>query len=190
MAKGYWILQVIWPQVVHSVSPSLIVDLQKLLSGVSHDAIREYVMCCKDHAMLSMHRYFVLTLSVLHRGFNSARIIANGNVDAKRAESNPVAMAVDLVQKYNEYFTCNFEQDPSLPQATSEALLAIKAVRPGNTICEEAHSILDPMRTSLLLLGKTDSGTGFHVDRTQAENIAFPIVNKTKVQNAVQVFCR
>jgi len=43
--------------------------------------------------------------------------------------------------------------------------------------------LLDPMQTSLLLLGKAEIGTGFHVDRTQAENIAFSVATKPQVKH-------
>lgn len=57
----------------------------------------------------------------------------------------------------------------------------MKQLRPGSEMCEEAHNLLDPMRTSLLLLGKAELGTAFHVDRTQAENIAFSVATKPKI---------
>ncbi|DBA88603.1 TPA: hypothetical protein ACH3X1_004250 [Trebouxia sp. C0004] len=66
----------------------------------------------------------------------------------------------------------------SKPSCKQPPAMQVKALRPGNEVCEEAHNLLDPMRTSLLLLGKAKLGPGFHVDRTQAENIAFSVATK------------
>ena len=121
-------------------------------------------------------------MPLLNSGFGESDI--RDHVHDDQAHSKPVATALDLVQKKGLYFRCNFQINPSSPSHTCAALLQVKGFRPGNEVCEEAHNLLDPMRTSLLLLGKATLGTGFHVDRTQAENIAFPVATKPQVQHA------
>ena len=60
--------------------------------------------------------------------------------------------------------------------------MSVKAARPGSHICEAARGLIDTCRTGLLMLGKAGLGTKFHVDRTQAENVAFSVIHKPKVQ--------
>ena len=104
-------------------------------------------------------------------------------IAAGQAHSKLVATAVSCVEKQGLYYQCNFAPDASYPSQACEVLASVKAIRPGHEMCEEAHGLMDPMRTSLLLLGRAGRGTPFHVDRTQAENIAFPVVSKSKVRH-------
>lgn len=104
-------------------------------------------------------------------------------IAAGQAQSKLVATAVNCVDKQSLYYQCNFAPAPCHQSHACEVLAGVKALRPGNEVCEEAHGLADPMRTSLLLLGKAGRGTPFHVDRTQAENIAFPVVGKSKVRH-------
>ena len=83
---------------------------------------------------------------------------------------------------YMEDYQCNFAPTPSYPSLACQVLASVKALRPGSEVCEAARGLSDPRRTSLLLLGKAGRGTPFHVDRTQAENICFPVVGKSKVR--------
>ena len=96
------------------------------------------------------------------------------------AEERPVEVAARLIQQ-GVYFQCNFQ--PGVEQSSQQCmyLAAIKTVRPGRDVCEESRGIIDPIRTSLAMFGREGLGTGFHVDRSQAENIAFPVVCLLKV---------
>ena len=82
---------------------------------------------------------------------------------------------------YMEDYQCNFAPTPSNPSPARQVLASVKVLRPGHAVCEEARGSSGPRRTSLLLLGKAGRGTPFHVDRTQVENIACPVVGKSNV---------
>lgn len=104
-------------------------------------------------------------------------------ISTGQTKSKLVATAVNCVDKQGLYFQCNFAPDPCCPSSACDTLASVKALRPGSQVCAEAYGLSDTMRTSLLLLGKAGRGTPFHVDRTQAENIAFPVVSKPKVRH-------
>ena len=80
------------------------------------------------------------------------------------------------------YFQCNFEPNTEVESVPCQTLMRVKAARPGSQICEAARGLTDTSRTGLLMLGKAGLGTNFHVDRTQAENVAFSVIHKPKVQ--------
>lgn len=99
--------------------------------------------------------------------------------------SDLVATAVDAVHKQGWYYQCTFEPHRLAESHGCKAMSEVRALRPGSKICKEAYAITDPMHSSLLLFGKAGLCTGFHVDRTQAENIAFPLSDKAKVRRTV-----
>lgn len=94
-----------------------------------------------------------------------------------------VATAVDAVHAKGWYFNCNFQPHPCAESHGCIAMSGVRALCPGSKVCDEAEATLDPMSTSLLLIGKAGLCTGLHVDRTLAEDIAFPMRNKAKVQH-------
>ncbi|DBA66309.1 TPA: hypothetical protein ACH3X2_002559 [Trebouxia sp. C0005] len=148
-------IEVVWPDVMHSFRPSLIVDPVDVLSGLDKE--------------------------VLEEAFTRPAVIHQ--VDKPLAEERPVEVAARLIQQ-GVYFQCNFQ--PGVEQSSQQCmyLAAIKTVRPGRDVCEESRGIIDPIRTSLAMFGREGLGTGFHVDRSQAENIAFPVVCLLKGKKA------
>lgn len=102
------------------------------------------------------------------------------------AEQRPVEAAACLIQQ-GLYFQCNFQPDVEQSSKQCIYLAAIKAARPGSDVCEESPGIIDPIRTSLAMFGRDGLGTGFHVDRSQAENVAFPMVCLRKVKREVYI---
>ena len=98
-----------------------------------------------------------------------------------------VEIAAELVQA-GLYYQCNFETIAGASSLTYATLSGMKKERPGYLMCEEAYSLIDRKRTSLLLLGKAGRATGFHVDRTQAENMAFPMALTSKVRSSLMHF--
>ena len=108
------------------------------------------------------------------------RPAVEAEADKALAESDPVAAAVNLFDR-GKYFQCNFEPDTAVESAPCQVLMSVKAARPGSQVCEAARGLTDTSRTGLLMLGKAGLGTKFHVDRTQAENVAFSVIDKPKV---------
>ncbi len=102
-------------------------------------------------------------------------------VEKALADRDPVAAAVDLFDR-GMYFQCNFEQNTEVESVPCQTLMSVKAARPGSQMCEAARGLTDTSRTGLLMLGKAGLGTKFHVDRTQAENVAFSVIHNPKVQ--------
>ena len=109
-------------------------------------------------------------------GFTRAAVEAEA--DKALAERDPVAAAVNLFDR-GMYIQCNFEPNTEVESVPCQTLLSVKAARPGSQICEAACGLTDTSRTGLLTAGL---GTKFHVDRTQAENVAFSVIQKPKVQ--------
>ena len=112
-------------------------------------------------------------------GFTRPAVTAEA--DKALAERDPVAAAVGLFDR-GMYFQCNFEPNTEVESVPCQTLMSVKAARPGSQICEAARGLTDTSRTGLLMLGKAGLGTKFHVDRTQAENVAFSVIHKPKVQ--------
>ena len=112
-------------------------------------------------------------------GFTRPAVEAEAN--EALAERDPVAAVVDLFDR-GLYFQCNFEPNTEVESFPCQTLMSVKAARPGSHICEAARGLTDTSRTGLLMLGKAGLGTKFHVDRTQAENVAFSVSHKPKVQ--------
>ncbi len=108
------------------------------------------------------------------------RPAVEAEADKALVERDPVAAAVNLFDR-GTYFQCNFEPDTAVESAPCQVLMSVKAARPGSQVCEAARGLTDTSRTGLLMLGKAGLGTKFHVDRTQAENVAFSVVDKPKV---------
>ena len=97
--------------------------------------------------------------SLLCSGFVMSHL--GDKIAAGQAHSKLVATAVSCVEKQGLYYQCNFAPDLSYPSQACEVLASVKATRPGHEMCEEPHGLMDPMRTSLLLLGKAGRGTPF-----------------------------
>ena len=108
------------------------------------------------------------------------RLAVEAEADDALAERDPVAAAVNLFDR-GTYFQCNFEPDTAVESAPCQVLMSVKAARPGSQVCEAARGLTDTSRTGLLVLGKAGLGTKFHVDRTEAENVAFSVIDKPKV---------
>ncbi len=109
------------------------------------------------------------------------RPAVEAEADEALAERDPVAAAVDLFDR-GLYFQCNFEPNTEVESFPCQTLMSVKAARPGSHIFEAARGLTDTSRTGLLMLGKAGLSTNFHVDRTQAENVAFSVIHKPKVQ--------
>ncbi|KAL3134290.1 hypothetical protein ABBQ38_006553 [Trebouxia sp. C0009 RCD-2024] len=124
----------------------------------------------------------LLTNAVPASGFTRPAVEAE--VDKALAERDPVAAAVNLSDR-GTYFQCNFEPDTAAKSAPCQVLMSVKAARPGSQVCEAARGLTDTSRTGLLMLGKAGLGTKFHVDRTQAENVAFSVIDKPKGPGSV-----
>ncbi|KAL3149517.1 hypothetical protein ABBQ32_002297 [Trebouxia sp. C0010 RCD-2024] len=110
-------------------------------------------------------------------GFTRPGVTAEA--DKALAERDPVAAAVGLFDR-GMYFQCNFEPNTEVESIPCQTLMSVKGARPGSQICEAARGLTDTSRTGLLMLGKAGLGTKFHVDRTQAENVAFFVIHKPK----------
>ena len=109
------------------------------------------------------------------------RPAVEAEADEALAKRDPVAAAVDLFDR-GLYFQCNFEPNTEVESFPCQTLMSVKAARPGSHIFEAARGLTDTSRTGLLMLGKAGLCTKFHVDRTQAENVAFSVIHKPKVQ--------
>ncbi|KAL3137357.1 hypothetical protein ABBQ32_006889 [Trebouxia sp. C0010 RCD-2024] len=140
-----------WPNIIHGFCASQRVDPATLLRGLTREALKD--------------------------GFTRPAVEAEA--DKALAERDPVAAAVNLFDR-GTYFQCNFEPDTAVESAPCQVLMSVKAARPGSQVCEAARGLTDTSRTGLLMLGKAGLGTKFHVDRTQAENVAFSVVDKPK----------
>ena len=111
-------------------------------------------------------------LCILARGFEHAAV--RGRVNNRLAKRCTVAAVIDLLERGLSYQS-NFKVKSPVRADACRQILNIKSRRPGSSITETAWGILDPGSTGLALLGKEGLGTNFHVDRTEAENLAFPI---------------
>lgn len=109
---------------------------------------------------------------MLARGLGRAAV--SGKVNNDLAERCPVAAVIDLVQR-GAYYQASFNSKSELGSAACREIMRLRAERGSSMMGEAAWGILDPRSTGVLLLGKEGLGTPFHVDRTQAENIAFPV---------------
>ncbi|KAL3156268.1 hypothetical protein ABBQ32_012542 [Trebouxia sp. C0010 RCD-2024] len=149
--KLVYAVQIEWPNIIHGFCASQRVDPATLLRGLTREALKD--------------------------GFTRPAVEAEA--DKALAERDPVAAAVNLFDR-GTYFQCNFEPDTAVESAPCQVLMSVKAARPGSQVCEAARGLTDTSRTGLLMLGKAGLGTKFHVDRTQAENVAFSVVDKPK----------
>ena len=120
--------------------------------------------------------------------FGFTRPAVEAKADEAFVERDPVAAAVDLFDR-GMYFQCNFEPDTAVESAACQVLMSVKAARPGSQICEAARGLIDTSRTGLVMLGKAGLGTKFHVDRTQADNLALSVIDKVGCDPYIVLFC-
>ena len=109
-------------------------------------------------------------LCILARGLEHAEV--RGRVNNRLAKCCTVAAVIDLLER-GLYYQSNFKVKSPVRADACTQIFNIKSRR--SSIIETAWGILDPGSTGLALLGKEGLGTNFHVDRTQAEDLAFPI---------------
>jgi len=176
---------VTWPALVSAVRPSLAVEPLDVLQGITDDALKE----CVKFKSFGIAGFEGRLCSLLHfccSGFTKPNVKKRAD-KLLESELSLVEIAVELVQA-GLYYQCNFETVAGASSLTYATLSGMKKERPGYVMCEEAYSLIDRERTSLLLLGKAGRATGFHVDRTQAENMAFPMALTSKVRSSLMQF--
>ncbi len=102
--------------------------------------------------------------------------VCRKRIEEKRPTGGQKGVTHALLNEYKrgDYLTCNLQLNPE-PSAQAKLLADLRESQADMEWWADAMEarINDIYQSTLLLIGQADQGTGFHVDWTEAKNIAF-----------------